>query len=232
MGQNQVSDEADVTTGWHAIEFLLWGQDQNAVGTGQRQAADYVPGTGNNDRRRSYLHLVTQQLVGDLDSLVAAWSAEDAGSYANALTAMDQREALGRILNGVAVLAGFEMMSERLAVALDSGDQEDEHSCFSDSTHQDFVYDIRGIRNIWFDTGLETLVRAQDAGLADQVTGLINRAEAAIAAMDAPFDRVLASEPGSQPRAEAERAVGALDALAQGLKQVGHMLGVLVLIPS
>ena len=60
-----------------------------------------------------------------------------------------EREAIGRILNGMAVLAGSELMSERLAVGLDSGDQEDEHSCFSDTTHQDFVYDVKGIENVW-----------------------------------------------------------------------------------
>ena len=44
---------------------------------------------------------------------------------------------------------GFEFMSERLAVALDSGDQEDEHSCFSDTTKQDFVHDLEGIERVW-----------------------------------------------------------------------------------
>ena len=68
-----------------------------------------------------------------------------ADGYAASFKALPPREAVGRMLNGMAILAGFEFMSERLAVALDSGDQEDEHSCFSDTTHQDFVYDLKGI---------------------------------------------------------------------------------------
>jgi putative iron-regulated protein len=52
LTRDQVSDEADVTTGWHAIEFLLWGQDRRADGPGARPASDYNGGTRPNDRRR------------------------------------------------------------------------------------------------------------------------------------------------------------------------------------
>ena len=76
----------------------------------------------------------------------------------------------------MAVLAGSELMSERLAVGLDSGDQEDEHSCFSDTTHQDFVYDVKGIENVWNGTypggsgpGIEALVASVDPALAAEV---------------------------------------------------------------
>jgi putative iron-regulated protein len=239
LDKDQVTDEADVTTGWHAIEFLLWGQDLSELGAGNRPVSDYLPGERNNDRRRAYLKLVTDQLVTDLESLVAAWDASNAESYAAKFTALPQREALGRIINGLATLAGFEMMSERLAVALDSGDQEDEHSCFSDNTNADFVYDMQGIRNVWFGDiggasrpGLDQLVAARDPALADKVTGLLNAAEAAVADLDRPFDRVLAAPPDSAPRAEAEAAVAALSALGEGLKEAGNRLGVLVLIPS
>jgi putative iron-regulated protein len=237
--RDQVSDEADVTTGWHAIEFLLWGQDRNLLGPGMRPASDYLPGQGNNDRRRQYLKLVTDQLVGDLDSLAAAWDRGRADGYAARFLALPQREALGRIVNGLAILSGFEMMSERLAVALDSNDQEDEHSCFSDNTNADFVFNLRGIRNVWFGDvagsngpGLDALVAGQDPALAERLTGLINAADAALAAIDHPFVRVLAAPPGAPSRAEAEAAVEALAALATGLKEAGNRLGVLVLIPD
>ena len=145
---NQVSDEADVTTGWHAVEFLLWGQDLDTGGPGNRPASDFIAGQGNNDRRRTYLHLVTEQLVHDIHEVAEAWEPGEA-NYAKQFLALPEREAVGRMVNGMAVLAGFEFMSERLAVALDSGDQEDEHSCFSDTTHQDFVNDLKGIGNVW-----------------------------------------------------------------------------------
>lgn len=121
--RDQVSAEADVTTGWHAIELLLWGQDLSATGPGDRPFTDYVPGRDHNDRRRVYLRLITQQLVDELHSLALAWAPGAADDAAARFLALPPREALGRILNGMAILAGYELLSERLAVALDSSDR-------------------------------------------------------------------------------------------------------------
>ncbi len=229
---NQKSDEADVTTGWHAIEFLLWGQDLSETGPGNRPFTDYIAGQGNNDRRRAYLKAVTEKLVGDLQVLEQAWAPGVAGSYRDTFEKLDQREAIGRMVNGLAILAGFEFMSERLAVALDSGDQEDEHSCFSDTTKQDFVHDLDGIRQVWSAAGLRKLVASRDASLAKDVDGLLADAEASIAALGDPWDKVLRADPTSPERKAAEQAVQSLQALADGVKKVGGNLGVLVLIPS
>ncbi len=237
--KNQVTDESDVTTGWHAVEFLLWGQDLNADGPGARPATDFVAGKGNNDRRRTYLKATTDQLVDDIGAVAAAWKPGVSDNYAAKFVAMPEREAVGRIVNGMAVLAGFEFMSERLAVGLDSGDQEDEHSCFSDTTHQDFVYDLKGIENVWTGTypgssgpGIKTLVEKVDPAIAKDVDGLLADATTKVAALGNPWDKVLASPEGSPERQVAENAVTALQALGEGLKQAGAKLGVLVQIPS
>jgi putative iron-regulated protein len=152
---------------------------------------------------------------------------------------MPEREAIGRMLNGMAILAGFEFMSERLAVALDSGDQEDEHSCFSDNTKNDFIYDLQGIKQVWTGdngdkkrAGLDELVRAQDAALADRIDALLADAETKINALGDPWDQVLAKPKGSPERNAAEAVVIALQALGAGLTDTGSKLGVLVLIPS
>jgi len=64
--------EANVSTGYHAIEFLLWGQDLNGTGPGasQRPASDFMAGAGctggNCDRRRAYLMAATDLLIADL----------------------------------------------------------------------------------------------------------------------------------------------------------------------
>lgn len=41
---NQKNDEDDVITGWHAVEFLLWGQDLSTTGPGSRPFRDYIAG--------------------------------------------------------------------------------------------------------------------------------------------------------------------------------------------
>lgn len=236
---NQKTDEADVTTGWHAIEFLLWGQDFNTAGPGDRPVSDYTPGTAANDKRRAYLKAITARLVADLQGVAAQWDAGEADSYAAKLKAMPPREVIGRMLNGLAVLAGSEMRSERMAVALDSGDQEDEQSCFSDTTRQDFVYDLKGIENVWYGVypngtgaGLDTLMRQLDPEGAARIDAAFADASTRIKALGDPWDQVLAAPPGSPARKQAEDAVEALGVLATEFKKAGPVLGVLVQIPG
>jgi putative iron-regulated protein len=231
-GSNQKQDEADVTIGWHAVEFLLWGQDLSSDGPGNRPYTDYIAGDGSNDRRRAYLKLVTDQLAKELHSLEETWSLENPKSYASAFKALPPREAIGRMVNGMAILAGYEVMSERLGVALDSGDQEDEQSCFSDTTKQDFVHDLVGIKAVWTEAKLNDLVKSMDPALALKVDGLFQDTESKIAKLGDPWDKVLAAPKESAERQNAEAVVVALQALADGLKAAGNTLGVLVLIPS
>ena len=72
--------EANVATGYHAIEFLLWGQDLNGTGpgAGNRPWTDYAAGDactgGNCDRRAAYLKAATDLLLSDLEWMVAQWA--------------------------------------------------------------------------------------------------------------------------------------------------------------
>lgn len=236
---NQKADEADVTAGWHAIEFLLWGQDLSVTGPGDRPVSDFTPGTPVNDKRRAYLKAITGKLVADLQTVSAAWDPSKADGFAARLKAMPQREVIGRMVNGIAVLAGSEMRSERMAVALDSGDQEDEQSCFSDTTRQDFVYDLKGVENVYYGTfpngggpGLDTLVRKLDPALATAIDAAFADTLTKIKALGDPWDQVLAASPDSAPRKQAEDAVEALGVLASELKKTGPVLGILVQIPG
>ncbi len=229
---NQKDDEKDVTTGWHAVEFLLWGQDLSTAGPGKRPYTDYITGEDNNDRRRVYLKLVTDQLVKDLDAVLEGWESEEKGNYREKFLGLPPREAIGRMVNGMAILAGFEFMSERLAVALDSGDQEDEHSCFSDNTKNDFIYDLAGIKQVWTGAKLNELVASQDKALADRIDGLFADAEVKVNALGDPWDQVLAKPKDAPERKAAEELVVSLQNLGAGLTDVGKKLGVLVLIPT
>lgn len=244
IARNQADDEADVATGYHAIEFLLWGQDFNPDGPGNRPHTDYLPGDTANERRRDYLRLVTALLVDDLRSLVDAWQA-DADNYARAFRAVDPAESLTKILNGAATLSGFELSAERLGTALDSGDQEDEQSCFSDNTHVDFIENQRGIRNVLSGSytrsngevlqgpGVLDLLRQEYADLAQQLEARLVDADALAQALPTPFDQaVLAAEPDSEGRRVAERLVQAFQAQALLIQQAGEALGLTVQVAS
>ena len=121
-------------------------------------------------------------LVENLESLVDAWAPNDPNNYRAQFLAEDPAVALGQLMSGMIILSGFETGGERLQAALDSGDQEEEHSCFSDNTHRDMVQDVQGIQNVWLGSyesldgatvsgpSIQGVIAAGDAALADQLT--------------------------------------------------------------
>jgi putative iron-regulated protein len=145
--------EANVATGYHAIEFLLWGQDLNGTGpgAGARPYTDYAKGKactgGNCDRRAEYLTVATDLLVDDLAYMVAQWKPK--GAARTAALAKSDAEALSAIFTGLASLSYGEMAGERMKLGLLLNDPEEEHDCFSDNTHNSHFYDVVGIENVY-----------------------------------------------------------------------------------
>lgn len=146
--------EANVATGWHAIEFLLWGQDLNGTepGAGERPVTDYATGSdctqGNCDRRAEYLRAVTELLIADLEFIVDVWNPENPDSYASEFLRFSNIEQLRRILYGMGSLSLGELAGERMKVALFANSTEDEHDCFSDNTHSTLLNNALGIENV------------------------------------------------------------------------------------
>ncbi|MFJ4431991.1 imelysin family protein [Pseudomonas sp. NPDC089395] len=147
--------EANVATGYHAIEFLLWGQDLNGTGpgAGARPVSDYLEGKGatggHNDRRRAYLKAVTDLLVKDLEEMVGNWAPNVADNYRATLEAEPVADGLRKMLFGMGSLSLGELAGERMKVSLEANSPEDEQDCFSDNTHYSHFYDAKGIRNVY-----------------------------------------------------------------------------------
>jgi len=156
--------EANVTTGYHAIEFMLWGQDTNGVkeGAGNRPVTDYVTEAGqctsgdavNEDasiceRRGEFLKAATQLLVDDLTAMEAQWQPETDNTLRSDLLARKYDNGLRQIMYQMGSLALGELASERMQVAFVTGSTEDEHECFSDLTHLSYANNARGIQNVF-----------------------------------------------------------------------------------
>nr|WP_144430673.1 imelysin family protein [Jannaschia donghaensis] len=183
--------EANVATGYHAIEFLLWGQDIGAydASAGQRPWTDYAADdactNGNCDRRAAYLKAATDLLVGDLEFMAAAWV--DGGDARASVMADD--DGVQRILTGMGSLSYGEQAGERMQLGLLLNDPEEEHSCFSDNTHNDHFYDALGIRNVYngayvgidgavtSGASLRDLVAAADPSVADSLGAALDRTQ-------------------------------------------------------
>jgi putative iron-regulated protein len=233
---NQSEDEADVTTGYHAIEFLLWGQDLSKDAPGARPASDYTDIPAHT-RRRAYLQTAADLLVDDLQLMVDAWK-PGADNYAARFVAAPPKESLTKILVGVATLSGFEMASERMGTAVDSGDQEDEQSCFSDTTHQDIVGTAQAVQHVLLGTSDQVssvyrLLQHKDAALAEKLATQLRETERLASAIPAPIDRdVLAAPEGAPGRVAMEAAIAGFQQQAELMKQAGKALGLEVAIAS
>ena len=144
-------NEANVATGYHAIEFLLWGQDLNGneSGSGNRPHTDFdLEGCTNDncDRRREYLVAASQLLIEDLQYIQSVWSPE---GQARLDLLNDQKNGLKRILIGMGSLSYGELAGERMKLGLMLHDPEEEHDCFSDNTHNSHYYNVVGINNVF-----------------------------------------------------------------------------------
>ena len=204
---NEKEGEENISCGYHAVEFLLWGQDFDANGPGNRPFTDYTT-AANAERRKEFLKVTVDLLIENLQSLVNDW-APDVENYRNGFVNAQPKESLQKILLGMTLLSGFELAGERILVAYESKAQEDEHSCFSDTTHNDAIYDIIGIKNIWTGkytradgsiisgTGIKDLGLEIDKDLTKKIDDSLNSALSKSMKVPRPFDQAILAEEGS-----------------------------------
>ncbi|MEM9465094.1 MAG: imelysin family protein [Actinomycetota bacterium] len=194
---NEDGGEANISTGWHAIEFLLWGQDLSLDGPGARPVSDYTD-AANADRRGEYLAVASDLLLVHLGDMVDAW-APDADNYRAEFLGEDRNEALRRIITGIGELSRGELAGERMNVAYSERSQEDEHSCFADNTTADIIGNARGIEMVLkadypggvTGTSILDLFEDADSDLAEQLESEVDASLEAVRAIPAPFDQHL-----------------------------------------
>ncbi|GAB4561582.1 MAG: imelysin family protein [Haliangiales bacterium] len=227
--------EKAVATGYHAIEFLLWGQDRSPDGPGTRPFEDYLVGAEatmpNGDRRGLYLKTVSELLVDDLTAMVAAWAPDSSDNYRAGFVGGDPDDALRDMLAGVGILSKGELASERMDVGLRSLDQEDEHSCFSDNTHIDIEMNALGVQNVYLGRygylagpSISDLVRQRDPELDAEMRAQLEASLKAVQAIPVPFDQAIV-EANSAEWLAVEAAVQALFVQSDTVIEVGQALG-------
>ncbi|MBY6136981.1 hypothetical protein KUV61_14165 [Nocardioides marinus] len=238
--------EANVATGYHAIEFLLWGQDLNGTehGAGDRPWTDYADGdactNGNCDRRGDYLQAATDLLVSDLEWMAQQWGSDGA---ARTTLLADEDAGITAMLTGMGSLSYGETAGERMRLGLMLNDPEEEHDCFSDNTHNSHYYDGLGVQNVYLGeyvrvngelvsgASLSDLVAAKDAGLdAEMRSKLANTMQAlgrikTAAEAGLSYDQMLA-----QGNAAGEALVmGGVDGLIEQTRTIERVVSALEL---
>ena len=238
IGLNEKDGEENISCGYHAIEFLLWGQDFQVRGPGERPHTDYTT-AANADRRKQFLKITVSLLLENLESLVNEWAPSKA-NYRSNLLKEDPLVAIQKILSGMTLLSGFELAGERLLVAYESRAQEDEHSCFSDTTHNDAIYDIVGIINVWSGTytaldgtkiegpGIHALASDKDPALGSKIDKSLMTALDKSKSIPVPFDQAILAEDGSEPRKAIIGLIEELENIADGFVTIADNSGISV----
>ncbi len=237
--------EANVAIGYHAIEFLLWGQDLNGTGpgAGARPATDFdiaACTSGHCDRRGAYLAAATDLLVADLTEMAANWTAD--GAARRALLDGDAEAGLAAIVTGLGSLSYGELAGERMKLGLLLHDPEEEHDCFSDNTFNSHYYDVLGLVNVYSGSytridgsviggpSLSELVRDADPALAAEMTGKLQATLAAAAALKQrgetveAYDQMLA-EGNVEGNAAVQAVIDGLIDQTRSIERVVAVLG-------
>ena len=241
--------EANVATGYHAIEFLLWGQDLNGTraGSGERPWTDYATGSectnGNCERRRDYLETASEMLVDELEWMAAQW-AED-GAAREALFEGGPDTGLSAMLTGLGSLSYGELAGERMQLGLLLHDPEEEHDCFADNTHNSHYYDVMGMLAVYHGgytrTGgdkvsgpsLSTLVAGADAALDREMRQRLAATQAAMANLKARAETLEAYDQMIGPdNPEGNATVqAAIDRLTEQTRTIERIVAALDLEP-
>lgn len=233
---NEKESETQIMTGYHAIEFLLWGQDLNANGPGLRPFTDYTTAK-NADRRKAYLQVVADLLVENLAQVKDEW--KTGGKYRTEFENAEVNETVGNIFRGIGTLSKGELAGERMTVALANKDQEDEHSCFSDNTHIDIQMNFKGIQNVYVGkytrtsgqtvsgTSFSEVVKAKNATKDAAVLEYLTKTDTDVALLvkNAPFDKLVTA---GDPTNIVKPVIDDLKKLSDRLVDAAFALGIQV----
>jgi|SRR6185369_6126816 len=234
---NGSNDEPEnVSVGYHAVEFLLWGQALEDVGPGKRPATDYVNGgpSKNPDRRADYLKVAVEGIISDLSAVRDAWK-PTATYRVDFEKDANLDESLTHIFTGLAKFSKGELGSQRIGAAYESKHRHDQHDCFSSQTLVDYERDARGIQAMYLGKygdddgpGLDDLVKAADPTLDADLKKKLQASIDAIVAIPKPFEDAIAGDDDSPGRKAIQTALTALSAQGDAFGAAAHAIGLTI----
>jgi putative iron-regulated protein len=228
---NEDGGETNISTGWHAIEFLLWGQDTATGQPGQRAATDYTS-AAHAARRAAYLTEATDLLVDDLEEVREQWSD---GTKFRKQWEKNGPSSIAKALRGIGALSAGEVAGERMAVAYETQDQEDEHSCFSDNTNADIVGDQIGVRRVYLGelpdgttvpTSISSLVQQVAPNVDAAMREQLDTTSSALEAFPAPFEDLITGDDDAPGRVALLAGIEELETQGKQIAKVAKQFGV------
>ncbi len=236
---NEGVNNKQTNIGFHVIEFLLWGMDDEDVSlltSGNRTHLDYDQADSsilNKDRRAAYLEGCSELLVTHLGLISSDWDSLESNNYRKEFLNLNVNNGLKNILTGIGTLTKSELADRALRKPVAKGPQDFETSNFSDNSITDVIAMTNSIEIFYRGTytpltslnikgkSIEDLILEANPDLANQVDKKLIECLDMVNAIPAPFDWQASQEAefGDGPIAA---AVTSLDELEGLLKEVAR----------
>jgi putative iron-regulated protein len=240
LGANEKEGKKTISTGFHAIEYLLWGQDLYADSPGRRSYLDYVESAAGPGmravRRRQYLRLLVDLLVQHLQILTSEWAPHQPTNYRARFLALPADQALTKVFAGLGNFSSAELSGERLLVPYATKSQENEQSCFSDTTHLDLVRNETGIQDVCLGSylsvsgvavhgqGLIALLEDANPKLAAELRHQLETTVSALKAIPPPFDQAILGDDSKPGRVAIKKSLDALQTQSGMIAEAAEVL--------
>lgn len=233
ISMNEKDGERNISTGYHAIEFLLWGQDQSLSHAGGRTFEDYVVKKAPNaERRATYLKLLAELLVEHTERVLAEWNPEGKGNYVEQFKKLPASDSIQKILLGMATLSVDEMSGERMTVPFEKFDQENEQNCFSDTTHADLVANQKGILSLYTGNytgfkgvGVQQLIADKNPKLAEKISKHMNNTLKHLEKIEGPIDALIMEKKKSPAKKQVFKTIDELQVQSTLLAKGAGLFG-------
>ena len=152
-------DVSEVTLGFHAIEFLLWGYDADSVArpatdfdavlelTPKEIESGYTLEQLSNNRRRLFLSVVVDTLVKDFLALQSLWLAEEP-SISQRIESISGTELIVILADSMSAMLTQELLQRSLYPMLNGDFVESVQSPYSRSTQNAVSSQLSGLERL------------------------------------------------------------------------------------
>ena len=152
-------DVSEVTLGFHAIEFLLWGYDADSVArpatdfdavlelTPKEIESGYTLEQLSNNRRRLFLSVVVDTLVKDFLALQSLWLAEEP-SISQRIESISGTELIVILADSMSAMLTQELLQRSLYPMLNGNFVESVQSPYSRSTQNAVSSQLSGLERL------------------------------------------------------------------------------------
>jgi putative iron-regulated protein len=243
---NAEGGDDNISDGYHAIEYLLWGQALLPVGPGQRPYTDYVTGgpRPNVDRRTAYLRTAIQGVIQHLTSVRDAWA--PGATYRTQFVANTLKDGNGMAtpsialaLTGMGKFSKGELAGERINAPYTSKSRRDQHDCFSSDTLTDYDRDARGVLGLYQGDygsnngpGFDELVAIANPKVNTALLAQLNTSVTDMDAIPPPFEQAIQGADTDPSRMAILATINSLRSQGDQFAEAASALGLMIVVPE